>query len=224
MKFSFLIVLFFVGLLFNGCGNDISRRDSLIIYSMQGEPFTFRDEDCKVFMNDNKKINIKSVYSYTNLGNKFFYLEDVDYIIDRDRNMICRTDVSSMPNFSIYLPIYDNDGKFEFSAEPRNPPRTIPFQVFIDYNFKDKPIMISSKRFLPNEFFKKNLKVVLIGDSIFASADTISQHFNSDRVKDHFMTHLAKNFTHLYGTTIETINLSRGGIFGISKFEYFKYY
>ena len=66
---------------------------------------------------------------------------------------------------------------FQFSADPRNPPLTIEYNVYVDYISLQRERMVPARALLT----KNNLNVICIGDSIAAGSHTIGNfHFQRD--------------------------------------------
>jgi lysophospholipase L1-like esterase len=67
--------------------------------------------------------------------------------------------------------------KFEFRSEPRNPPLTINFVVYVDYEAEVKDRILTKRSWLKT----KPSVVACVGDSIVAGSHTISRlYFDSD--------------------------------------------
>jgi|GEM_PF-2951608 len=96
---------------------------------------------------------------------------------------------------------------FWFESEPRNPPLSIEFNVYVDYVASVVSGMIDAKRWQPAA-----QKVVCLGDSITAGAHTVA-HYYGDNDSQSWCGLLARQFK----GEIEFVNISLGGA-GIGSF------
>ena len=117
------------------------------------------------------------MYTYDDTGNKIFFFDD-DYDVDLNISIIARTSISCIPDFENYMVNFNNNGTFTFNSEPRNPPLSRQFQIYVDYiaNDNDKTINPAHNGFLenkPNSF----PKIATFGDSIANAAQTTAQYF-----------------------------------------------
>lgn len=130
---------------------------------------------------------VQAVYGYSDTGARINYSEGLDWQFT-DQG-IARTAASRIPDFADYRYVATNGTRFAFSPEPRNPPLTIPFQVYVDY------VAIRSDRTIaPAPGAAKHSKVVCLGDSIAAGAHTIANYYfgtDADSYCGLLRTHLA---------------------------------
>lgn len=143
---------------------------------------------------------IVRVFSYSDRGELIDYQEGVDWIFDRGQ--LARTHGSRIPDFARYRyssaqgcqngvltrqcarsalkrlarlgrgTTTDPDG-FEFGTEPRNPPLTITFNLYVDYDAViDAPMVAAAQHPLRNA-----QHIVCAGDSIAAGAHTVDDYY-----------------------------------------------
>lgn len=86
---------------------------------------------------------------------------------------IARTTGSRIPDFARHMPVLASDGRFDFSASPRNPPLTLPYQVYVDYQTRRTDPLVQ-----PAAGARRDLRVLCLGDSIAAGAHTIASYFH----------------------------------------------
>ena len=113
---------------------------------------------------------IVAVYGYSDTGAR------IDFQVDTDWQAadvgIARTTGSRIPDFAGHRPTIGADGHFDFSPAPRNPPLTIPYQVYVDYQTRGADPLVQ-----PAPGARRDTRVLCMGDSIAAGAHTIAQHF-----------------------------------------------
>lgn len=114
--------------------------------------------------------SIGSVYSYGPSGERIEYAEGVDYVVEG--SAIRRTPQSRIPDYSTYSFVRNPDGRFSFTTEPRNPPRTIRLATYVDYRAALAPALVVAKP-LP----RTPANIVCLGDSITHAADTAAFFF-----------------------------------------------
>ncbi len=122
----------------------------------------------------NQAVKILDVYGYNDSGQKIVYAEGSDWVYANGG--ITRTSGSRIPDFANYAFAASSPGKFEFVESPRNPPLIIGYDVYVDYLSLGALEVIPALN--PGKSFQR---VICLGDSIAAGADTISEfYFNSD--------------------------------------------
>jgi lysophospholipase L1-like esterase len=116
---------------------------------------------------------ILAVYGYDDTGRRIDYAQGADWTFANGE--ILRTSNSRIPDFDSYAYTAINAaGQFAFMENPRNPPLTINYIVYVDYasTVPDRTIEARGKTYQ---------RVMCVGDSITAGADTVSAfYFNSD--------------------------------------------
>ncbi|MFC4478242.1 SGNH/GDSL hydrolase family protein [Flavobacterium chungangensis] len=180
---------------------------------MIGETFVLKGNDSNNLIKENVS-NLK-VYSIDSVRVKHFFTEKVDYIIEG--NKLRRTKNSKIPNFDEHVVVYNDDGTFTFNSFPRNPPLTIPFQLYADYDFSDFDSIYGNldKSFLSEKLKNKiakreKIKIGVIGTSITAGAHTLEQFYhNSD--KDSYPYLIKKAIEKLYRNEVVITNYSQNG-------------
>jgi lysophospholipase L1-like esterase len=113
---------------------------------------------------------VLAVYSYDSSGIRVSYRKDIDWQVDGSR--IMRTSQSTIPNFDNYGYTVTSGTRFEFSADPRNPPLTINYVVYIDYQSSALDSAVKRKGSPRN-----NHRITCLGDSIAAGAHTVASHY-----------------------------------------------
>lgn len=136
---------------------------------------------------------ISAVYSFDASGRRIDYVEGRDF--RQVNGMVARTEASSIFDFDQYKIHDDGRGRFEWVDEPRNPPRVLHFQAFVDYTAMGTVPDVSG---LARQSIKG--RVVLAGDSIAAGVDTI---------KSESFGHLLER--HVDGITV--VNAGRDGAY-----------
>ena len=182
-------------LLFWSCNYDNSIQPETA--TITGETFGLNGTEPKHFLYDVKRIS--AVYGYDDTGNKIYFSAD-DYDVDLNRNTIARTINSAMPDFAAYSVNFNENGTFTFNSEPRNPPLSRQFQIYVDYitNENVKTINPAHSSFFeikPNAF----PKIAVFGDSIANAAQTTAQYFQ-DTDADGFAGLLRSFLQSEYGT------------------------
>lgn len=110
---------------------------------------------------------VRHVYSYGSNGQRVDYAEGVDWVLQNGQ--LARTAASRMPDFNDYRYVAGTDGRFDFAVNPRNPPRTINYNVYIDYEST-----IADKLVVATPIRNSVTTIACLGDSIAAGADTIA--------------------------------------------------
>jgi lysophospholipase L1-like esterase len=122
----------------------------------------------------NPVVKVLDVYGFDDKGQKIAYVEGKDWVVSNGG--ISRSSASRIPDFANYTYAASDSGRFEFVESPRNPPLIIAYDVYVDYlsSAPDEAIQ-------PVGASKPYRRVLCLGDSITAGADTISQYyFNTD--------------------------------------------
>lgn len=120
--------------------------------------------------------SVLAVYSYDGAGHRIDYEAGADFTYANDA--ISRTATSQIPDFDSYSYVSINAaGQFAFSeGPPRNPQLTINLVIYVDY-----ASTVSDAQIQPATTGKAYTRVMCVGDSITAGADTISSFYsNSD--------------------------------------------
>jgi lysophospholipase L1-like esterase len=120
--------------------------------------------------------SVSAVYSYDSGGHRVDYEASADYTFAS--GAIARTAASRIPDFDTYSYTAVNAaGQFAFSeGPPRNPPLTISMMTYVDY-----ASTVLDTQIEPAAAGKSYARVMCVGDSITAGADTISSFYsNSD--------------------------------------------
>jgi lysophospholipase L1-like esterase len=120
--------------------------------------------------------SILAVYSYGTTGERIDYEAGADYTFAS--GAITRTAASRLPDFDTYSYVAVNAaGQFAFTeGPPRNPPLTINLVTYIDYASTVPDFQIQ-----PAGTGTRYARVMCVGDSITAGADTIANYYsNSD--------------------------------------------
>lgn len=154
-------------------GNDLHGKTECVI---SGESFVFYGTKEKDF--HYKCERIKSVYSYDENGNRIVYKE-ADYLFSN--NSLSRTESSSIPDFKNYSVNFNEDTKFTFISEPRNPPLIINYTVYVDYvTYVNDFLFDDNKNVCKDNNYDEEINVLVCGDSIAAGAQTISQFYKGN--------------------------------------------
>lgn len=168
--------------------------DKEIYASMNGETFCLYNEETKKFFR--KPIEVKTVYSYNDVGDKIFYKNKKDYIINYQSGLIKRAKNSKIPNYANHKVNYLGNNKFEFVSEPRNPELNVKYQIHVDYTYipdvnEIKGIPNDSKYLSRKNINKilndKHINIALIGDSISCGAQTTAQYYYNDQISNTFL-------------------------------------
>lgn len=115
-------------------------------------------------------LQILTVHGYSDTGARIDFQAGTDW--QPTAAGIARTAGSRIPDFATYRPLLGADGRFDFSASPRNPPLTIPYQVYVDYQTQRADPMVQ-----PAAGARRDTRVLCLGDSIAAGAHTIASYF-----------------------------------------------
>lgn len=142
---------------------------------------------------------IKAVYGYNEAGHRVDYQQGTDWLASGQG--LARTANSRLPDFAGYGYTASSGGSFSFSADPRNPPLTIPSQVYVDYSSSTPDRLVQ-----PAAGAARHSRVVCLGDSIAAGAHTIANYFLGTDVD----TYCGLLRNHL-GATAEVLNPSVPG-------------
>ncbi len=113
---------------------------------------------------------ILAVYGYSDTGARIDFQAGTDW--QPTAAGIARTAGSRIPDFAGHRPALGADGRFDFSASPRNPPLTLPYQVYVDYRTRRADAVVQ-----PAAGARRDTRVLCLGDSIAAGAHTIANHF-----------------------------------------------
>lgn len=117
---------------------------------------------------------VTAVYSYGAQGQRIDYQQGVDWT--PSGNGIVRTAGSKIPDFGGYTYTRTNGEKFDFASEPRNPPLTINYNVYVDYTSTAADKIVRA-----TPLAKRNGTVLCAGDSIAHGAHTVASYYqNSD--------------------------------------------
>jgi len=113
---------------------------------------------------------IGAVYSYGAGGVRIDYQQGVDWI--QSGTGIARTSTSKIPDFAAYTYTRITGEKFDFASEPRNPPVTLGYSVYVDYlsTAADKTVKATP---LP----KQSGTILCAGDSIAHGAHTVASYY-----------------------------------------------
>lgn len=210
--FAFLCYLLYNKNFFNNKVLEITQK------KMEGETFCLYDEKEKLFFIKPKEVTC--VYGYNKDGNIIIYSENLDYIVDYDKGTIKRTYNSNIPNYKKHKVYYEKNGKFIFNSIPRNPELNINYQIHVDYlyNIKlEEKENITNKSYLINSTLKrkilnrKNINISVIGDSIAAGAQTTSQYYYGDGIKDSFSGYLKRSIETYYKCAVNIDVVSKEG-------------
>ncbi len=196
-------------ILCTGCenSNQVKKTES----DFTGESFTLRGEEAKAFLY--QPISVEKVYSYSEEG-EIVYEEGKDYTIDYKAGTISRTADSSIPDYATHQVVRNDDGKFEFTKEPRNPDYNVPYIIYVDYVADiDEKIVASERSYLSQELQDKldageDISVCTIGDSIACATDTTSYTYGLDKecsFTDYTVDYIEKT----YGSQVDVRMVSR---------------
>lgn len=197
-------------LLTTGCRqtNDVYQR------AMIGETFCLSGTSGKYFYQLPSKIT--EVYGYDSNGCKVIYNES-DYVVDYDIGIIRRTEQSHIPDYQNHKVNQNNDGKFDFVSEPRNPELNVLYQVHVNYTYRAKENHIENKSYYLSKKTisklekNKSIKIAVVGDSISCGAQTTGQYFWDDRVTDTFAGLIKRELENAYGCIVDLSLVSYGG-------------
>lgn len=208
-RFLSLLMLFSIF----GCNTDDTNSKEVADQDIIGETFVLTGVEENNLIK--KEINNLKLYSIDSNRHKVYYKEKVDYVVVN--NKVKRTSNSSIPNFVDHSVVLNSDDSFTFSFSPRNPPLTIPFHVYADYNFSDTEALHGefNNNFLSYELKEKlkskgGLKIGAIGTSITAGAHTLEKfYFDSDQQSYPYL--LAEAINTVKGNKVSVVNYSKGG-------------
>lgn len=186
----------------------------LSVHPIKSETFALTGTEGKFFLYH--PIRIERVYQYDNAGRIVEYEAGRDYIIDYKRGTICRTEDSRIPNYDEHTVIYNDDGSFSFSAQPRNPELNIEYQVLVDYITLLKPWRsVASKEGLKNTVNKlkrgENIKIILCGDSIAAGAQTTGLYYFNNHMQTTFLGDLDAFLEEFYDVNVDSVLFGENG-------------
>lgn len=164
MKRMWLLFLILI-LMITGCGqtNDVYHEE------MIGETFCLSGTSDKYFYQ--LPIKITEVYGYDSNGRKVIYNEN-DYVVDYNIGTIRRTEQSHIPDYQNHKVIKNDDGKFDFVSEPRNPELNVLYQIHVSYTYEIKEKIIeNNSNYLSDKTISKldknkTIKIAVVGDSI----------------------------------------------------------
>lgn len=204
---------FFLFFIFFGCTTDKNHYLEAKSYKIIGESLVLKNTEENHLIKNN--ITNLTLYSIDSKRDRIYYKKDVDYVVTNNR--IKRTNNSSIPNFVDHNFVTNLDGSFTFGYSPRNPSLTIPFHVYVDYDFQDTEIVYGefNKNYLSSRFKEKlnnkeDIKIGSIGTSITAGAHTLENfYFNSD--KQAYIYLLANAVNKIYKNNVCVKNYSQGG-------------
>lgn len=183
VAFCFLFLISFI--ICNFVGNELLHKE--IHASMNGETFCLFNEENKEFFR--KPIEVKTVYSYNDVGDKIIYKNKKDYIINYQLGLIKRAPDSRIPDYANHKVNYLENYKFEFISEPRNPELNVKYQIHVDYTYtpdanETREIKNDSKYLSKKNINKilndKHIHIALIGDRISCGAQTTAQYYFND--------------------------------------------
>lgn len=109
--------------------------------------------------------NVARVLGYDAKGDEVVYQAGVDYRVEN--GTIARTVTSRIPDFGNYLYVKTTGDNYTYINDPRNPPKTVPYQVFVTY---DANAFVTTIK--PTGTVKKAGQLNCVGDSITSGADT----------------------------------------------------
>lgn len=111
--------------------------------------------------------SVSAVYGFDDTGRRVDYAQGADWELVNGR--IRRTPASRIPDFSTYRYVASQGDRFDFASQPRNPPVSLGFDVYIDYvsPLADRTVTV---RPLPRAAHH----VLCLGDSIGNGAHTVS--------------------------------------------------
>lgn len=159
------------------------------IEHIESETFALSDYQPKLFLY--RPLKIQRVYQYSKSGEIIEYKSGKDYEVNYINGTIRRTENSSIPDYTEHTVLYDKDGNFSFSSEPRNPELNIEYQVLVDYTTFFSPLRsVSPRKGLEKTILKlksgEDVKILLCGDSIAAGAQTTGLYYYDDHMKTTF--------------------------------------
>jgi len=185
--FSRLLIIF--ALLIPGCGQDSAEQADNIIQvppSISVPPAPQTPPPIIEVIGESRMLNgvapvtlthtvdkVLSVYSFDDRGQKISYDENTDWV--RSGNGIARTSQSRIPDFSKYDYKRTVGNRFSFSSEPRNPPLTINFNVYVDYTSQQGEKIVTRQ-----PMSKESKSILCLGDSISAGAHTIESFYKDN--------------------------------------------
>ena len=112
------------------------------------------------------------VRGFDDKGQPITYMSGSDYVVKDGR--IARTADSRIPDFGTFTYTKTTGDNFEFNGDPRNPPKTVPYQVFVTYNADAFTTTIKPKGELA-----RSGNVTCLGDSISSGSDTASSFYRT---------------------------------------------
>ncbi|WP_343519043.1 SGNH/GDSL hydrolase family protein [Sphingomonas sp.] len=115
---------------------------------------------------------VRAVYGFGIDGRRIDYAA-TDYVATETG--IARTPGSRVPDYGTYNYVRSVGDRFDFVADPRNPPLTINHAVYVDYDG-----LTSDRQVRAVAPAAANGKVLCLGDSIAAGAHTIAQFYASN--------------------------------------------
>lgn len=186
----------------------------LCIHHVKSETFALTGVEEKFFFYHPVKID--KVYQYDITGRIVEYEEGRDYLVNYMQGTIRRTEGSRIPNYEAHTVIYNNDGSFSFSSEPRNPELNIEYQVLVDYSTFLKPWRtVTPKEGLENTVNKlkngEDIKILLCGDSIAAGAQTTGLYYFDDHKLTTFFGYLDVFLEGFYGINVDSVLFGENG-------------
>lgn len=186
----------------------------LCIHHIKSETFALTGSEEKSFFYH--PVKIERVYQYDITGQIVEYEEGRDYFVNYIRGTIRRTEDSRIPNYEEHTVIYNNDGSFSFSSEPRNPELNIEYQVLVDYNTFLKPWRkVTPKKGLEDTVNKlksgEDIKMLLCGDSIAAGAQTTGLYYFGDHKLTTFFGYLDDFLEGYYGINVDSVLFGENG-------------
>ncbi|WP_423604036.1 SGNH/GDSL hydrolase family protein [Sphingomonas sp. MS122] len=115
---------------------------------------------------------VGAVYGFGADGRRIDYVA-TDYVATETG--IARTPGSRIPDFAAYTYVRSVGDKFDFVADPRNPPLTINHAVYVDYDG-----LTSDRQVRAVAPSAATGKVLCLGDSIAAGAHTAAQFYSGN--------------------------------------------
>ncbi len=180
-----------------------------------GETFVLSGVNTKFFLY--QPIRIIRVYRYDEIGQIIEYESDRDYKVDYINGTICRTKESSIPDYTDHNVVYNYDGTFSFSLEPRNPELNIEYQLLVDYTTVLFPLQIVKPKSGVDKTVRKlelgeDVKVLLCGDSIAAGAQTTGLYYFDDHFQSMFLGYLDSFIEDHYGVNCDAVLFGEEGV------------
>ncbi len=183
-------------------------------YRITGETFALKGIEEKQFYYI--PLVVQRVYQYNSSGEVIEYIENVDYVLDYEKGTICRTNNSRIPDYNKHVVKYNNDGKFSFVSDPRNPELNIEYQIMTDYiTSLPQPVKVYPKEGLNKtiQILKNgdNIRVILCGDSIASGAHTTGSYYFGDHIRTTFLGCLKSFLENCYGIEVDARSFSKDG-------------